>query len=115
MIVLVPITIGVPAVLVLVPPAVLVAPATFSRLMQSAALVIGLRAVASMPFDGAVEFMVGVNDSTLTAVDILGVKAWRCAEEYNCAQDCAGEYGYRCAERLVPTGHEWCLRASRIL
>jgi len=115
MIVLVPITIAVPAVLVLIPPAVLLAPATFSRLMQSAALVIGLRAVVSMPLDGPVEFMVSLNDSTLTAVDILGVKAWRCAEEHNCAQDCAGKYGHRCGERLVPNGHEWCLRASRIL
>jgi len=96
MIVLVPIAIGVPAALVLIPPAVLLAPATFSRLTQSVALVIGLRAVVSMPLDGPVEFMVSVNDSTLTAVDILGVKAWRCAEENNCAQDCARKYGYRC-------------------
>jgi hypothetical protein len=92
MIVIVPITIAVPAVLVLIPPAVLLAPATFSRLMQSVALVIGLRAVASMSLDGPVEVLVSVNDSTLTAVDILGVKAWRCAEENRCAQDCACKY-----------------------
>jgi hypothetical protein len=87
MIVLVPITIGVPAVLVLIPPAVLLAPATFSRFTQSVALVIGLRAVVSMSLDGPVEVLVSMNDSTLTAVDILGVKAWRCAKENHGAQD----------------------------
>ena len=35
------------------------APATFSRLAQLVALVIGLSAVASMSLDGPVEFMVG--------------------------------------------------------
>jgi hypothetical protein len=106
MIVLVPITIAVPAVLVLIPPAVLLVPATFSRLPQAVALVICLRAVVSMSLDGPVEVLVSMNDSTLTVLDILGVKAWRCAEENHCAQDCAGKDGYRCGERLVPTCHE---------
>ena len=70
---LVPIAFGAPAVFVLIPPAVLLAPATFSRIAQFTALVICLPAVATMPLDGLVEFMLGVGDPALAAVDLFRV------------------------------------------
>ena len=86
-VVLVPIVLGAPAVLVFIPPAMLLAPATLASFVQFATLVIGLPAVAAMFLDGLVEFVVGVSDSTLTAVDVFGVKPRRCAEEKDCAQE----------------------------
>ena len=79
-IVFVPVTLGVPAVLVFVPPAMLFAPATFADFMELAALVIGLTAIASMALDGAVEFMFLVGDAALAAVDLVGVQPWRRGE-----------------------------------
>jgi hypothetical protein len=73
-VVLVPVAVGVPAVFVFIPPAVALPPATLTHCVQFTAFVIGLSAVASVPPDGLVEFMVGVSDATLTAVDVLSVK-----------------------------------------
>ena len=71
MVVLVPVAFGAPAVLVFIPPAMLLAPATLARCVQFATLVVGLPAVASMSLDGLVECMLGVNDSALAAVEYL--------------------------------------------
>jgi hypothetical protein len=76
MIVLVPITFRAPAVLVLVPPAMLLTPATLPRVVQLTALVIGLPAVPSVSLDGLVEFMLGVSNSPLAAVNVFCVNAW---------------------------------------
>jgi hypothetical protein len=86
-VVLVPVTLGVPAVFVLVPPAVTFAPATFADRVQFTTLVIGASAVASISFDGLVKCMLRVDDAALTAVVVFGVKSWDCGEE-SC-----GEYG----------------------
>jgi hypothetical protein len=75
-VVLVPIALGAPAVLVFIPPAVPFGPAVLAGCVQFAALVIGLTTVASVLFDGLVEFMVRVGDPALTAVDIFGMKGW---------------------------------------
>ena len=80
-IVFVPVAVGVPAVFVLVPPAVLFAPATFAGFVELVALVIGLTAVPSMALDGAMEFMFLVGDAALAAVDLVGVQPWRRGEE----------------------------------
>lgn len=87
MIALVPIVVGVPAVVVFIPPAMLLAPATLSRFVQFTALAICLLAVASMFLDCLVEFMLRVGDPALTPVDVFGVKSWRWAEEKDCAQE----------------------------
>jgi hypothetical protein len=76
MIVLVPITFRAPAVLVLVPPAMLLTPATLPHVVQFTALVIGLPAVPSVSLDGLVEFMLGVSNSPLAAVNVFCVNAW---------------------------------------
>jgi hypothetical protein len=88
-VVLVPIVFGAPAVLVFVPPAMLLTPATLSGFVQFTTLVIGLPAVATMSLDGLVEIVLGVSDSTLTAVDVFRVKPWHSSEKQNCGQDCA--------------------------
>ena len=86
-VVFVPVALGVPAVFVFVPPAMLFAPAAFADLMEFAALMIGLTAVASMALDGAVEFMFLVGDAVLAAVDFVGVQPRRSGEE----QESSGE------------------------
>jgi hypothetical protein len=86
-VVLVPIALGVPAVLVFIPPTMPFTPAMLSCAMQLATLVICLSAVASMLLNCLVEFMVRVSDAALTPVDVFRVKSRRCAEEKDCAQD----------------------------
>ena len=86
-VVLVPVAVSVPAVFVFIPPAVTFTPATLPGLVQFTALVVCLSAVASMFLDGLVEFMVGMRDPALAAVDVFGVKPRHCAEEKDCAQE----------------------------
>ena len=77
-VVLVPVAFGVPAVLVLIPPAMLFTPATLPRFVQFTTLVVGLRAVPSVSLDGLVEFVLGVNDSALAVVDVFCVSSRHC-------------------------------------
>jgi hypothetical protein len=62
-------------------------PAAFTGRVQFTTLVIGASAVAAISFDGFVKCMLRVDDATLTAVVVFGVKSWDCGEE-SC-----GEYG----------------------
>jgi len=75
--VLVPIAFRAPAVLVLIPPLMALAPATLPRIVQFTTLVICLFAVASMFVDCFVEFTLRVSDSALTSVLIFCMKPWR--------------------------------------
>jgi hypothetical protein len=86
-VVLVPITFGAPAVLVLVPPAMLLTPATLSRFVQFAPLVISLPAVPSVSLDGLVKFMLSVSNSPLAAVNVFCVHAWRSGKQQGCGQE----------------------------
>jgi hypothetical protein len=86
-IVFVPVAVGVPAVFVFVPPAVMFAPAAFAGFVQFVALVIGLTAITSMALDGAMELMLLVGDAALAAVAFVGVQPWRRGEE----QESSGE------------------------
>ena len=90
MVVFVPVALGVPAVLVLVPPLVTFTPAALAGLVQFTALAVGSSAVRSVFFDGLVEFMLGVSDAALTAVIVFGVKTWDGGEKQSC-----GEHGCR--------------------
>ena len=74
--------------LVLVPPAMLLAPATLASFVKFTALVLCLAAVASMFLDGLVEFMIRMRDPALTPVEVFGVKPRRSAKgkEKDCAQ-----------------------------
>ena len=74
----VPIAILVPAALVFVPPLMPLTPATLSRVVQFAALVICLLAVAPVFLDCLVEFMIRVSYSAPTSVEIFGLKTRHC-------------------------------------
>jgi hypothetical protein len=80
-IVLVPIAFGVPAMFVFIPPAVLLAPASFAHCLQLTTFVIGALAVASVFFNGAVKFMLFVNDPALASVDIFCMKLRNCGRK----------------------------------
>jgi hypothetical protein len=88
MVAFVPVALGTPAVFMLIPPPMPFPPATFSRGVQLAALVICLAAVSAMFLDRLVEFVLGMNDPALTAVDVFGLKAWHCSETDDGRQDC---------------------------
>jgi hypothetical protein len=79
-IVLVPIPLGAPAVLVLVPPFVTLTPAALPGLVQFAAFVVGLGAVASMFLDGFVKLMLGMSHPPLAPVVIFSVNSRDCGE-----------------------------------
>jgi len=80
-VVLVPITLGAPAVLVLVPPPMPLAPATLSSGVQFTAFVVRLGAVASMLLDGLVKLMLGMSHPPLTPVVIFSVNPWDYGEQ----------------------------------
>jgi hypothetical protein len=105
-VVLVPVAFGAPAVLVFIPPAMLLTPATLARFMQFTTFALGLPAVASVSLNGLVKFMLSVSDSALAAVDVFCVEPWRCGEEQGCGQDRARENGYSCGGKLWLTIHE---------
>jgi hypothetical protein len=78
---IIPVVLGAPAMLVLIPPAMLLPPAALARFVQFAALVVGLAAVAPVAFDGFVQLVLGMSDATLAAVDVFGVRSRHCAEQ----------------------------------
>jgi hypothetical protein len=82
-IVLVPVTVSVPAVLVFIPPLVTLPPAALSGFMQFAALVISLPAVASVAVDGFVQSMLGMHDPMLAPVGAFCMKARHHGEAKN--------------------------------
>jgi hypothetical protein len=59
----------------------LLTPATLAYFVQFPTLVLGLPALASMPLNGLVEFVLSVSDSPLAAVDVFCVNPWYCGEE----------------------------------
>jgi hypothetical protein len=85
-VVFVPVVLGAPAVLVLIPPAMLLAPAALAGFVQFPTLVVGLPAVASVFLDSFVEFMLGVSHSTLTAVDVFRMHSRYSGKKQGCRQ-----------------------------
>ena len=83
-VVFVPIVFGAPAMLVFIPPPVLLAPATFAGFVQLAALMISLSAVASVLLDGLVKLMLGMLDAPLASVGIFGMSTRHCGEPQSC-------------------------------
>jgi hypothetical protein len=82
-VVFVPITFLVPAVLVFLPPLMPLAPATLPHIVQFTTFVICLFAVVSVPFNRLMEFMFCVSDSALTSIEVFCLKARHCAEKQN--------------------------------
>lgn len=106
MVVLVPVAFGAPPVLVFIPPAMALPPATFACLVQFTTLVLGLPAVASMSLDGLVEFMLRMSDSALAAVYVFRMKARHRGEEQGCGQDRTRKNKPRCGRKFWLTIHE---------
>lgn len=73
-VVTVPILLGVPAVFMFVPPAMILSPAAFSHRPQFAALVPRLLAVWPMLLDGPIYFALCVDDAPLAMVIGLGMQ-----------------------------------------
>jgi hypothetical protein len=81
----IPVPLGVPAMLIFVPPATVGSPASFPGLVQFMTSVFGLLALAAMMFDGFVELVVSVGDAPL-AIIILSMHAGCCGEHEKARQ-----------------------------
>ena len=89
MVAFVPVALGVPSVFMLIPPPMPFPPAAFSRGVQLPAFVICLAAVSAMSLNRLVEFVLGMSDTALAAVDVFGLKAWHRSETNDSRQDCS--------------------------
>jgi hypothetical protein len=85
-----------PAVLVFIPPLMAFAPTSLTRGVQFAPLVISLAAVAPMVFDGVVQLMLGVHNTPLASVDVFGMNARNCSEQYNPCKNGGKEKRFSC-------------------
>jgi hypothetical protein len=74
-IVVIPVTLLMPSPIVLVPPAVMLIPASFARFLQFTQFVLCLLAVASVALDSFVEFVFGVLDVFLALRIRFGMHA----------------------------------------
>src|SRR6266436_1687807 len=90
-IVVVPIAVGVPTMLVFIPPAMSAVPAIFARFVQFMASVVRLLALTPMMFDGLMKTMIGPGDAPLASI-VIGAQT-RCAgEEQKARQRCASQH-----------------------
>ena len=80
---IVPVVFFTPAALVLIPPAMMFAPAAFTRRVQFAALVLGLPAVAAVPLDGFMQFMIPMSNAPLASLHTLSLRARPSHEQQN--------------------------------
>jgi len=105
---LIPVAFSAPPVLVLIPPPMLLTPATLARFVQFPALVLRLPAVTPVSLNGLMQFMLSVFNSTLAAVYVVRVNPWHCGKEQCCSQDGAGDKGHSCGGKLWSTIHGDC-------
>ena len=100
-IVVIPITVGMPAAAVLVPPAVAFVPAAFPRFAQFVACVIRLLAVPAVTLRGFVQFVVRPGDAALASIVVIGRCPGHCPE---CQQARKGRASEHClSEKLLPS------------
>ena len=71
---IVPIALGMPALIVFVPPPVILTPAPFPSLVQLSTLVICLGAVAAVFLDCLVQFVFSVLDAALASFVVVSMK-----------------------------------------
>jgi hypothetical protein len=65
-IVVIPITVGMPSAIVFTPPAMAMLPAPFAGNLQLGALLLSLRAIPAMLFSGSVQLVIDADDAPLT-------------------------------------------------
>jgi predicted membrane protein len=73
---IVPITFGMPALIMFVPPSVVLIPTVFSSLVQLSPLVVGLAAVAAVFFDRLMQLVFRMLNAATAAFIVIGMKAW---------------------------------------
>jgi len=100
-IVVIPITIGMPATAILVPPAMSLSPAAFPRLVQIVARAVRLPAVPAVMLHGFVESVVGFGDAALALIVTFGgCRGCTCGchhpQQCGCSQ-------YHSGEKLLPS------------
>ena len=100
-IVVVPITIGMPAVAVFVPPTMAFIPAEFPRLVQIVARVVRLPAVPAVMLHGFVEPVISFGDAALATTVVIGKCAGRCSERQHAKHRDRGER--HSGEKLLPS------------
>jgi hypothetical protein len=80
-IVIIPISIRMPAVIVLVPPSAVCSPASFSRFAQFMASVLRLLAPTPVVLNGFVQPVISTGDSALAAVAIRAQSRYSCQHQ----------------------------------
>jgi hypothetical protein len=90
MIVVVPIVLGVPTMLVFIPPAMGAVPAIVTRIVQFVPSLISLFAFAAVTLDGFMKTVIGPGDAPLTIV-VIGAQTRRTGEEQKARQRSAGQ------------------------
>jgi len=116
-IMVIPITITVPATAVLIPPPMALPPAAFPRLVQIVARAVRLPAVPAVMLHGFVESVVGFGDAALALIVTLGRCPGRTRECQHPKQ--CGRSQHHSGEKLLPSrlyGHGFSiLRVSPLL
>ncbi len=93
-IVIVPVTVAVPAVAVFIPPTMALSPAAFPRLMQFMPRMVRLPAVPTMMLDGFMQLVICLGDAPLAPVVVIVASecAWRRTESQHCSKRGSGEH-----------------------
>jgi hypothetical protein len=101
-IVIVPITVAVPAVAVFIPPTMALSPAAFPRLMQFMPRMVRLSAVPTMMLDGFMQLVICLGDASLAPIVVI--VATECARHRTESQHCSkrGSGEHHPAEYLSP-------------
>jgi hypothetical protein len=89
-VVVIPVVVGMPTMLVFIPPAVRVAPAIFAGFVQFVPSLIGLLAFPAVMLDGFMKTMIGPGDAPL-AIVVISAQTRRAAEEQESRQRGAGQ------------------------
>jgi hypothetical protein len=92
-VVVVPIAIGMPTMLVFIPPTMSAVPAILARLVQFMASVVRLPALTPMTLDGFVKMMIGPRDAPLASV-VIGAQTRSAGEEQESRQRGAGQHHF---------------------
>jgi hypothetical protein len=87
-VVVIPVTISVPTMVILAPPAMAVLPAIFSGFVKFVTVFGGFRAVPAVVFYGFVKVMIGPRDAFL-AVIVVGTESRRAKGEEERAKSCS--------------------------
>jgi hypothetical protein len=99
-VVVIPVAIGVPTVIVFIPPAVIRRPAVLASLSQIVARVVCLPAVPAVVLNGFVEFVICFRQPML-ALGLVRSYARRAGEDQNCSQRSA-------SQNQLPEFHQPC-------